>query len=619
MRQVSPASTAMENGGFHADPEPAQTQVDHMELRTKGEHSIDFPVDPTLVKPPKNEISRGDEDSMEDYSLISFIPNYKDHKRRLNEILEKHNFKKYYKAAVGVLLLLLYLTYFIAVLVISSSLDTEDYWCRGDGILLLITVLAAAGCVYYTVERFLGQKIYKSFMKPMKLKFEEIWRIQAVRYLAYGLLGAGVALFLALDTYGDRRRLMSVLGLAALIAFGFVFSAAPRAVVWRHVLWGLALQFILGLLLLRWPVGIAVFKCLGEKVSTFLAFTGEGTRFVFGILPTTQITNGPIFAFYVLPVILFFSFCLQILYYIGAVQWAVLKLGWALQVTVGTTTCESVNAAANIFMGQVEAPLIIKPFLELMTKSELHAMMTGGFASIAGSVMAAYISLGISGSHLITASVMSAPAALAYAKLFYPETQKSKTSLKDMPVVKCEESNMLHAAIEGVMTAVPLVACIGANLIAFIAFVAFFNAVFDWACMLVAIEGGVCSFENVFGYVFMPLAWLMGVAWEEAHSVGSLIATKTIVNEFVAYADLSKMAEAGLLSPRSRIIATYALCGFSNIGSIGIQLGAIGAMAPSRRADLSKVVVRAMIAGNAACFLTACVAGALLDDAAIDV
>jgi len=601
----------MDNNGFHPDleMEPPQQPA---QLKTKQEHSLEIPAVAIHGKPSEEECT------LEDYSLISFLPNYKEHKRRFNELLEKRNLKKYYKPALGMLAVFVYLVYFIAVLSISSALDTDNYWCHGDGILILITILTSLGCLYYSVKHFFGQHIYESFLKPLKFKLDEVWRIKAVRYAACGVLGAALAIFLAVDTAGDRQRLMSVFGLVALVGFGFVFSAAPRAVVWRHVLWGLALQFVLGLVLLRWPVGIAVFRCLGDKVSAFLAFTDKGTGFVFGILPTTQITNGPIFAFYVLPVILFFSFCLQILYYLGVVQWVVLKLGWALQVTVGTTTCESVNAAANVFMGQTEAPLIIKPYLPLMTKSELHAMMTGGFATIAGAVMAAYISLGISGSHLITASVMSAPAALAYAKLFYPETEKTKTALKDMPTVKSEESNMLHAAIEGVTTAVPLVACICANLIAFIAFVAFFNGVFNWSCMLVAVEDGVCSFENVFGYVFMPLAWLMGVRWAEAHAVGSLIATKTIVNEFVAYAELTRMANAGELSPRSRIIATYALCGFSNIGSIGIQLGGIGAMAPSRRADASKVVVRAMIAGSAACFLTACVAGALLDDDAID-
>jgi len=418
-------------------------------------------------------------------------------------------------------------------------------------------------------------------------------------------------IFLLVDTAGERHRLISVLGLLLLLLFGFVFSKAPRKIVWRHVYWGLGLQFVFGLLILRWSVGRAVFTCAGGKVSAFLAFTDAGSSFLFGGLLTK---DNPIFAFTVLPVILFFSFMVQVLYYFGIMQWVVIKLGWCLQVTVGTTACESVNAAANIFLGQTEAPLLIKPYLSLMTNSELHAVMTGGFSTIAGSVLAAYISFGVDPSHLLSASVMSAPAALAFAKLMYPETKVSRTGVKDIKVEKSEEANWLHAAMVGVSNAIPLVANIAASLIAFLAFIAFFNAIFNWSCLLVGAEDGACSLENFFGYIFMPLAWSMGVVWDECKEVGQLIGIKTMVNEFVAYSELTKMSSAGKLSARSEVIATYALCGFSNIASIGINLGGFSAMAPDRRKDLAKVVVRAMISGSCACFLTACVAGVLLDD-----
>ncbi|KAK8740020.1 hypothetical protein OTU49_003326, partial [Cherax quadricarinatus] len=281
---------------------------------------------------------------------------------------------------------------------------------------------------------------------------------------------------------------------------------------------------------------------------------------------------------------------------------------------VGTTACESVNAAANIFLGQTEAPLLIKPYITIMTKSELHAVMTGGFATIAGSVLAAYISFGVDAAHLLSASVMSAPAALAFAKLFYPETKQSKTSVKDIKIIKGDEANWLHAAMLGVTNAIPLVANIAANLIAFYAFISLCSSVFDWSCTLAGAEPGVCSLESLFGWIFMPLAWVMGVDWSECDRVGELIGIKTIINEFVAYSKLSEMKKAKQLSKRAEIIATYALCGFSNISSIGICLGGFGSMAPDRKADLAKVVVRAMIAGSCACFLTACVAGTLLDE-----
>ncbi|KAK7065211.1 hypothetical protein SK128_010433 [Halocaridina rubra] len=363
----------------------------------------------------------------------------------------------------------------------------------------------------------------------------------------------------------------------------------------------------MGLIVLKWSVGEAIFKCLAAKVATFLAFTDEGSSFVFGLL----VYEYEIFAFKVLSVTLFFSFCIQILYYFGVMQWIVIKMGWFLQITIGTTACESVNAAANIFLGQTEAPFLIKPYLPKMTKSEIHAVMTGGFATIAGSVLAAYISFGVDAVSLLSASVMNAPAALAYSKLFYPEVEKSKTTTKDIKIEKGEEANWLHAAMTGVTNAIPMVANIAANLICFYAFIALCSHFLNWLCMLVGTEEEVCYIENIFGWVFMPLAWALGVPWEECHKVGELIGMKTVVNEFVAYDALAKMIQAGELSTRAELIATYALCGFSNVSAIGIMLGGLGTMAPERKHDMATIVVRAVIAGSCASFLTSCVAGKL--------
>ncbi|KAF2362673.1 Concentrative nucleoside transporter metazoan/bacterial [Trinorchestia longiramus] len=556
-----------------------------------------------------------------DYSLLTFIPGYTEKKKDFQEYAERTHLYRKLEQGFYVALALAYSAYFIAALSIVTDMDRDDYWCDGDGLVLVLTGITALMMFYFLiVKKFYGKKIYHSVLKPLDDKYEHYWEKAPVRWSFYVVLLAALVLFFVLDTSGDRRRLQSLVGLFLLIFFGFIFSFAPRKVIWRQVLWGLALQFILGLLILRWPIGRTVFECLGDKVSTFLAYTDAGSEFVFGNLATgVGLPNdASIFAFSVLPVTLFFSFFIQILYYYGIMQWVVYKLGWLLQVSVGTTACESLNAAANIFLGQTEAPLMIRPFLHLMTQSELHAVLTGGFATIAGGVMAAYINFGVSASHLLSASVMSAPAALAYSKLFYPEVEISKTTVKDIPVVKSEEANALHAAIEGVVAAIPLVANIAANLITFIAFIAFFNGVFDWSCQLVGAEEGVCTLENVFGYIFMPLAWTLGVAWNECHAVGTLIGLKTIVNEFVAYSALADMINNGTISARAQIIATYALCGFSNISSIGIQLGGIGSLAPSRRPDIAKIIVRAMIAGNAACFLTACIAGTLLDDASLE-
>ncbi|XP_047473659.1 sodium/nucleoside cotransporter 1-like isoform X1 [Penaeus chinensis] len=554
---------------------------------------------------------KSDEEEEEDYSLLTMIPNYIEFKESMHRALPIKEMQQYRHILFSILFGGGFVMYFAAVLIIKTKIEEEwSYWCEADGLLIVLTSLVALGIFYFQVlKRLFGKNL--PFSRAFKVHVvANVSRVSSkVPGVLVGLvLLAGALVFVVLDSWNDRVRLQSLLGVATLIAFGFLFSAAPRKVRWRHVGWGMGLQFVLGLVILRWPLGKAVFQCAADKVTTFLAFTDEGSEFVFGKL----VSEMEIFAFKVLSVILFFSFCIQILYYWGVMQWVVIKLGWVLQVTVGTTACESVNAAANIFLGQTEAPLLIKPYLPFMTKSELHAVMTGGFATIAGSVLAAYISFGVDPAHLISASVMNAPAALAFSKLFYPETKKSKTSVSDIKMEKGEESSWLHAAMVGVTNAIPLVANIAANLIAFYAFIALCSHVFDWTCRLAGAEEDVCTLENVFGVLFTPLAFVMGVNWSECDQVGKLIGLKIIVNEFMAYEQLSQLIEAGAISKRAETIATYALCGFSNISSIGINLGGFSAMAPDRKADLASVVVRAMIAGSCATFLTACVAGTLL-------
>ncbi|KAG0723855.1 Sodium/nucleoside cotransporter 2 [Chionoecetes opilio] len=503
-----------------------------------------------------------------------------------------------------------YVAFVIAALFIENKVEEDNYWCDAEGLLVVITGLLLIGLLYYLIiKAFFGKVLYRNLIIPLSALSDNLLRVRWVPWVVFAVLVAGALTFIGVDVRKETIRLQSLCGIAAVLLFGFIFSAAPRKVRWRHVAWGVSLQFVLGLLILRWPLGQAVFECLSDKVATFLAFTNEGSAFVFGNLATA---DPQIFAFATLPVIMFFSFCIQILYYFGVMQTVVMKLGWLLQVTIGTTPCESVNAAANIFLGMTEAPLLIKPFLPHMTKSELHAVLTGGFATIAGSVLAAYISFGVDPVHLISASVMNAPAALAFSKLFYPETEESSTKANNIKIEGGKEANWLHAATVGVTNAIPLVANIAANLVAFISFIAFINHIFDWSCVLVGFEKDTCSLESLFGWIFMPLAWVMGVEWAMCDRVGELIGLKITVNEFVAYSKLAEMREDGLLSKRAEIIATYALCGFSNISSIGINLGGFGAMAPSRRGDLAKVVVRAMIAGSCACFLTASIAGTLL-------
>ncbi|KAG7167255.1 Solute carrier family 28 member 3-like 1 [Homarus americanus] len=527
----------------------------------------------------------------EDYGLFTLLPNYAQLKAKTDSFLQGHATKRWRKLAVSILLGVGYLAYFYAVLAIKTEMEGFNYWCEADGLLIILTFCVGIGMSYFLVIKpYYGRSINNIVLKPVYKAYERAWSLRWVRWALYLVLTVAVGAFLIWDTIDDSERLQSVFGVFVLLLFGFTFSRAPGKVRWRHVVWGMLLQFVLGLIILRWPLGRAIFQCLAGKVSAFLATTDAGSNFVFGDLAAVM----HIFAF-------------TILYYLGVMQWVVLKLGWLLQVTVGTTVCESVNASANIFLGMTEAPLMIKPFVPLMTKSEIHAVMTGGFATVAGSVLAAYISFGVDPVHLLSASVMSAPAALAFAKLFYPETRKSRTGAQNLPMLKGEEANMIHAAMIGVANAIPLVATIAGNLIAFNAIIDLLNKLLNWVCNLVGTVDQTCTMENVFGWIFMPLAWVMGVQWSECDEVGQLIAWKTIINEFVAYAKLAEMMDEGILSKRSIIISTYALCGFSNIGSIGITLGGLGAMVPSRRMDMAKVALRAMIAGSCSCFLTACI------------
>jgi len=379
---------------------------------------------------------------------------------------------------------------------------------------------------------------------------------------------------------------------------------------WSTVLWAIALQLIFAVFILKTTPGYALFSFLGDVVNKFLGFSDAGAKFVFG-----DKFDENFFAFKVLPTIIFFSSFITLLYHYGILQQVVKGVAWVMMKTLKTSGAESLSCAANIFVGQTEAPLLIKPYVRSMTLSELHAVMTGGFATIAGGVMAAYISLGVPAQHLIAASVMSAPAALAMSKLLYPETEQSQTAGTVNVKVERTAANGIDAAATGAIEGLKLVGNIAAMLIAFLALVALVNAVLGWFGSLIGVSQ--LSLELIFSFLLAPVAWLMGVPWADCGQVGVLLGKKTILNEFIAYVDLKDLIEksqagTGGISQRAIIIATYALCGFSNISSIGIQIGGIGGIAPERQADLARLGVRALIGGSLACFMTACIAGMLL-------
>ena len=401
------------------------------------------------------------------------------------------------------------------------------------------------------------------------------------------------------------ERLISVFGLAVFVGLSYAFSVDRRAVKWSPVLWGIALQLIFAILILKTAPGLAVFKFLGDMVTQFLKFSDAGAKFIFGDNLAEHFI-----AFKVLPTIIFVSSFITILYYYGILQRVVQAVAWLMIKTMKTSGAETLSCAANIFVGQTEAPLLIKPYLATMTLSELHAVMTGGFATIAGGVMAAYISFGVPAHHLIAASVMSAPAALAISKLLYPETEKSLTAGEVDVKVEQVYANAVDAAASGASDGLKLAANVAAMLIAFLGLLTFFNALLGWFGGLISLPQ--LSLELICAYLMAPVAWLMGVPWADCAEVGAVLGKKTILNEFIAYLDLMELVKQQAITERSQIISTYALCGFSNIGSIGIQIGGIGAMVPQRQGDLARLSVRALIAGSVACFMTACIAGMLI-------
>ncbi|XP_033101662.1 solute carrier family 28 member 3-like isoform X2 [Anneissia japonica] len=506
------------------------------------------------------------------------------------------------KTIIGNVTKTIFLVAYIAYFSYACYYDWES-----AQILAIWTGIIAFVLLYSLIRDTFGKQINKACCKPISNKWQDNWRY--IKWPLFGLIIAGLIVALVFLTLGSPEQLISAAGLVIFVLLTFLFSKHPRQVKWRPVLWGLMLQFLLGLFVLRTDLGFTIFEWLGDMATIFLEFTDVGSEFVFGASYEEHF-----FAFKVLPVVIYFSSVISVLYYLGAMQVIIKKIAWLMQNTMKTSASESLNAAGNIFVGQTEAPLLIRPFLKDMTLSELHAVMTGGFATIAGSVLGAYISFGIDASHLISASVMSAPAALAIAKLFWPETEESQTATEDQfDIPKSEERNVIEAASFGASTAVSLVGNIAANLIAFLAILAFLNALLTWFGGLVGLDDPPLTFELICSYVFVPVAFIMGVEWEDCREVAELIGVKTFINEFVAYERLAVLIEEGALSKRSEIIATYALCGFANIGSIGIQLGGLTPMAPERKGDLAKVAIRALIAGTTACFMTACIAGVLYE------
>ena len=439
------------------------------------------------------------------------------------------------------------------------------------------------------------------------------WGRQEITVVGAALATAAVAALAAYVT--GFSKIQSLVGLLVILSIAYIASDNRRAIDRRTVAWGLGLQMLFALLVLKTTPGQQLFVVLGQAINRLLDFANVGAAFVFGplgdkeawprimtaVLGADGARYSVIFAFQVLPTIIFIAALFAILYYLGVMQFVVRLFALGMRRFMKASGAEALNVAASIFMGQTEAPLTIRPYLPTMTRSELMTVMTSGMAHISGGIMAASILFGIEARHLLTAVIMTAPGTLMMAKIFVPETESPQTMGMVRLDVERTDVNIIDAAGRGTTEGLSLAMNVGAMLISFLALIALTNAMLGLAGL---------SLQQIFGWVFAPLAWSMGVPWKDAAAIGNLLGTRMVLNEFVAYSQLGPMKE--LLDARSFTIATYALCGFANFSSIGIQIGGIGALAPNRRHDLARLGFRAMCAGTLANFVTATIAGFLL-------
>ncbi|MDF1766039.1 MAG: NupC/NupG family nucleoside CNT transporter [Gammaproteobacteria bacterium] len=399
---------------------------------------------------------------------------------------------------------------------------------------------------------------------------------------------------------------ISLAGIAVLFFVAFASSTARGAINWRTVCLALLLQFSLGGIVLYLPAGVAMLSAVSGAVTSVLGNAQDGIAFVFG--PIGAFEMGFIFAFHVLPVIVFFSALVSVLYYLGIMGWIIRVIGGALQRVLATSKAESMSATANIFVGQTEAPLVVKPYIPSMTRSELFAVMVGGMATVAGSVLAGYVLLGVELRYLLAASFMAAPGGFLMAKMMLPETETLREDDDTIDLEFDNHVNVIDAAAAGASSGMGLALNVGAMVLAFVGLIALINAILAWAGGLVGFDS--LSLQLLMGYAFQPLAFMLGIPWEETNLAGSLIGQKLVFNEFVAFVAFTEQIDS--LSAHSQAVVTFALCGFANFSSIGIMLGGLGTMAPTRRAEIAELGVRAVFAGFLANLMSGAIASFFL-------
>ncbi len=409
-------------------------------------------------------------------------------------------------------------------------------------------------------------------------------------------------------------RFTGMLGLLAMLGLAYAFSTNRKAIRLKTVAWGLGLQLVFALFVLRSEVGRQIFQKAGDTVNRLLSYAFAGSEFVFGELGQRGSHLGFYLAFQVLPVIIFIAAFFAVLYHYGIMQFIIRIAAWVMTRVMGASGAESLNVAASIFMGQTEAPLTIRPFLPDLTRSELMTVMTSGMAHVSGAIMAAYIAFGIEPKHLLSAVIMTAPGTILVAKMLVPETESPKTAGR---VVMSEEEehaekseNLLGAIARGTTDGLHLALNVAAMLISFLALIALANGIMAGIHNTLGVSWFPSSLQEIFGKLFAPVAWVIGIPWRDCPTIGSLLGTRMVLNELVAFSQLGP--QKALLDPRSFTIATFALCGFANLGSIGIQIGGIGALAPNKRGELARLGIRAMLAGTMANLMSASIAGMLL-------
>jgi CNT family concentrative nucleoside transporter len=404
--------------------------------------------------------------------------------------------------------------------------------------------------------------------------------------------------------------LTGILGILGILGACYLFSTDRKAVKWRIVAWGIALQLLFAVIVLKFQFGQAFMKAAGDAVTTLLGYAFDGASFVFGDLASPTGKAGFVFAFAILPTIIFMAAFFAVMYHFGIMQVIIRGAAWVMTRVMGVSGAESLNVAASIFMGQTEAPLTIRPFLPKLTRSELMTVMTAGMAHVSGGIMAAYIATGVEAKHLLGAVIMTAPGTLLIAKTLVPETETpvSGTKVEIAEIDEDKKKNLLGAIAHGTTDGLSLAINVAAMLIAFLALIALLNGIMGW------IHGQIplfpASLQVVLGSVFAPVAWLIGIPWHDAKDIGSLLGIRMVGNELLAFTQLGPMKDH--LDPRSFAIATYALCGFANFSSIGIQIGGIGALAPNRKDDLARIGFKAMLAGTAANLISAAIVGILI-------